>query len=125
MRAVAREPSFLRTHMNKLEAAWAWGLKANVNVERFVYEGMSLRLADGTRYTPDFFVVKKDGLIEFHETKGPVYREAARVRLHVCAEMYPEFRFLLIRQHPKVGWITTEIAGKGNERNHETRKPAG
>lgn len=60
------------------------------------YEGVRLRMADGAWYKPDFLVILTDGLIELHEVKGH-WREAARVRIKVTAELYPWFRFLVVR----------------------------
>lgn len=82
--------------MNKLELAWAAVLALNPKVRRFEFEGVKLRMADGLYYKPDFFVVMNSGLIELHETKG-FMREAARVRLLACADLYPEFQFRLIK----------------------------
>ncbi|MDT3457364.1 hypothetical protein ROV96_19500 [Stenotrophomonas pavanii] len=59
--------------MNRTEAAYAEHLRAlqavgNVQWHRF--EGMKLRLADKTFYTPDFAVMAADGVMECHEVKG-------------------------------------------------------
>jgi hypothetical protein len=71
------------------------------------YEGITLKLADGSRYTPDFFVTFP-GHIECHETKGGLFREAARVRLLVAAEQFWQFRFVLVRYVNKQ-WSFEEI----------------
>jgi len=60
-----------------------------------VFEGMRIKLAKGAYYTPDFYCLMFNGEIELHETKGH-WREAARVRIKVAAELYPEFRFVAI-----------------------------
>lgn len=59
------------------------------------YEAVTLRLADGVRYTPDFLVRLPHGRMRLVEVKGHM-REAARVRLRVAAEMYPDFTWLLV-----------------------------
>lgn len=59
------------------------------------YEGLTLKLADGVRYTPDFLVVENDGAMTLLEVKG-FMREAARLRLRIAVEMYPAFRWFLI-----------------------------
>jgi hypothetical protein len=64
------------------------------------FEEIALRLADGSWYTPDFWVKAKDDVLEFHEVKGH-WREAARVRIRVAAERYPQFRFKAFRKLPK------------------------
>lgn len=83
--------------MNKLECAYASHLEAlklagEVLWHRF--EPMKLRLANGAYYKPDFGVKLRDGSFEFHETKG-FWREAARVRIKVAAELFP-FKFIAI-----------------------------
>ena len=114
MKAIARRP---RLHgidkMNKMERHWAVILRMDASVRRAEFEGVRLRLADGTYYTPDFFVVKDSGYIEFHETKGHM-REAARVRLRVAANLYPEFTFVLITK-PKGMWQIEVIPGEGEK----------
>lgn len=96
--------------MNKLERDYAMILEAKKRtgeIREWAYESFRLKLADGAWFTPDFFVVCSDDLIEFHETKG-FMREAARVRLLVAAQMYP-FAFKLVKRTPK-GWTITEVA---------------
>ena len=102
-----------RSVMNKLEADYASYLELQVfnkNVHDYEYEAVTLRLAKGSRYTPDFMVIKADGLVEFHETKG-FWREAARVRIKVAADRFPWFRFVAIQRGKKGGpqWVTEEF----------------
>lgn len=63
------------------------------------FEGLKLRLADSTFYTPDFAVMAADGVIECHEVKG-FWRDDARVKIKVAAEQYP-FRFKAVRKRSK------------------------
>jgi hypothetical protein len=99
--------------MNKLEAAYDKYLqdrKERGEVAWYKFEGIKLRLADNTFYTPDFFVMLKNGELEAHETKG-FMQDDARVKLKVAADMYP-FRFYLIKAKPKKdggGWNITEV----------------
>ena len=70
----------------------------------------TLRLADGARYEPDYGVMLADGTLEMHECKG-FWREAARVRIKVAAELYP-FRFLAITKRKARdggGWEVEEF----------------
>jgi hypothetical protein len=72
----------------------------------FKFEGLKLRLADNTFYTPDFAVLAADGVMECHEVKGH-WTDDARVKIKIAAEMYP-FRFLAIKKAPKKdggGWV--------------------
>lgn len=84
--------------MNATERSYAEHLEQQrraKHIQSYAFECLKLRLADGTFYTPDFFVVAADGTLEIHETKG-FMREAARVRLNVAADKYP-FRFRLVK----------------------------
>jgi hypothetical protein len=65
------------------------------------FEGIKLRLADNTFYSPDFAVMLADGQLEMHEVKGH-WTDDARVKIKVAAEMYP-FRFIAIRKG-RSGW---------------------
>ncbi len=117
MRAVARSawpPGWEK--MNRLEKDWSQVLTGDAAVTSWRFEALKLRLATGAYYTPDFFVVTEDGLVELHETKGHM-REAARVRLLTAADLYPEFEFKLIRRS-KGGqsWEIAVITGAGKKR---------
>ena len=97
-----------RGEMNKSESAYAMhleGLKASGSVLWWRFEGLKLRLADSTFYTPDFAVMAQDGVIECHEVKG-FWQDDARVKIKVASEQYP-FRFLAIKARAKKaggGW---------------------
>lgn len=89
--------------MNGLEKAWSLRLDEQLHageIAAWWFEPMSLRLAKGSMYKPDFMVIDADGLVEFHETKG-FMREAAFVRLKVAAEKFPQFVFRLIKKRTK------------------------
>lgn len=71
----------------------------------FKFEGVKLRLADNTFYTPDFAVMLDNGQMEMHEVKG-FWHDDARVKIKVAAELYP-FRFLAAKPKAKKdggGW---------------------
>lgn len=99
--------------MNKTEAAYAAHLEARRRAGEIAwikFEGVKLRLADNTFYSPDFAVMGADGVLEMHEVKGFMKDDAA-VKLKVTADMYP-FRFLLVRARAKKnggGWDVTEV----------------
>ena len=89
----AYEATVLRPAMHAGEILW------------YRFEGLKLRLADNTFYTPDYAVMRTDGLIEVHEVKG-FWTDDARVKIKVAAEQYP-FRFIAVRAVPKSkggGW---------------------
>ena len=59
--------------MNDTEAAYAQTLelrKRAGEIAWYKFEGLKFRLADKTFYTPDFAVMKTNGLMECHEVKG-------------------------------------------------------
>lgn len=65
----------------------------------YKFEGLKLRLADSTFYTPDFAVMASDGVMECHEVKG-FWTDDARVKIKVAASLYP-FRFIALRKRAK------------------------
>jgi len=93
---------------NKTESAYERHLellRASGDVVWFRFEGVKLRLADNTFYTPDFTVMLADGQLECHEVKGH-WQDDARVKVKVAAEMYP-FRFVAVKAKSKKaggGW---------------------
>ena len=74
------------------------------------FEEITLRLGDDCRYTPDFWVIAEDGVLEFHECKGH-WRDDARVKIRCAAEKYPMFRFRAFRKLPKGGGWQRETFG--------------
>jgi hypothetical protein len=99
--------------LNKTEAAYQEHLKARQhegNVVWFRFEGVKLRLADKTFYTPDFAVMLADGSIELHEVKG-FWTDDARVKTKVAADQYP-FKILAVTAKTKKsggGWAIEEF----------------
>lgn len=80
---------------NKTEAAYERHLeerRAAGEVLWFRFEGLKLRLADNTFFTPDFAVMLASGQLEAHEVKG-FWHDDARVKIKIAAELYP-FRFI-------------------------------
>lgn len=87
---------------NKTEAAYEKELELQKQAGLIVwyrFEGVKLRLADNTFYTPDFAVMTANGLMEMREIKG-FWEDDARVKIKVAAEMYP-FRFIAIKPRAK------------------------
>lgn len=99
--------------MNKTEQAYAATLdncKSAGMLAWFKFEGVKLRLADNTFYTPDFAVMRTDGTMEMHEVKG-FWTDDARVKIKVAADMYP-FKFVAIKAQSKKaggGWQEEEF----------------
>jgi len=109
MRRTRYAKAFHKGHkagMNKTEQVYEGylaGLKLAGVIEDFWYEAWSLKIADDTRYTPDFIVLR-DGFIEAHEVKAgkmdkagkiiPLSEDASRIKIRVAAETFP-LRFVL------------------------------
>ncbi len=93
---------------NKTESAYETFLEARRRVGDvlwFKFEGVKLRLADNTFYTPDYAVMLANGQMEMHEVKG-FWQDDARAKIKIAAEIYP-FRFLAARPKAKKdggGW---------------------
>jgi hypothetical protein len=97
--------------MNKTEAAYAGFLemrKVDRDVLWWRYEPMNFNIASGAKYTPDFGVLTRDCQFELHEVKG-FWREAARVRIKVAAELFP-FKFIAITRAKTGGWEREEFS---------------
>ena len=83
-------------------------LQRSGQVVWFKFEGVKLRLADNTFYTPDFAVMLANGQMEMHEVKGAraIFADDAKVKVKVAAELYP-FPFVVAFPVPKSrggGW---------------------
>ena len=110
-----------RGQPNKVESAYALfldQLKQVGGVKAYRFESVTLLLAPGCRYTPDFMVWLKDGSIELHEVKtrwrnakqrGPNMTDDARVKLLTAARLYPEFNFVLAWLDGNGGWHMENI----------------
>ena len=91
------------SRMNKGEARYAQHLellRLAGEIVRWDFEDVTLRLADKTRYTPDFMVLLPNREVEFHEFKG-FWRDDARVKIKVAAERFAMFRFVAVQEIPK------------------------
>lgn len=107
---------------NKTELAYGKLLEEQMKdgaIIEYGYEGIKLRLADNTFYTPDYYVITHDLELELHEVKSarkdkksgtykPFYEQAARVKIKVAADKYPYFRFVAMAKAP-TGWIREEF----------------
>lgn len=88
--------------MNKTEGTYdahLWQRRVAGEILWHKFEGVKLRLADNTFYTPDFAVLPADGVFEIHEVKG-YWQDDARVKIKVAAALYP-FRFIALTPRAK------------------------
>lgn len=105
-RALGRLP---RGTMNKTEALYAAKLELEKRtglVVWYKFEGLKLKLADKTYYTPDFVVLNHAHELELHEVKG-FMMDDANVKLKVSAAEFP-FTFKVARYKRKQ-WEITEV----------------
>jgi hypothetical protein len=82
-------------------------------IERWWHQPIGLRLATRCFYYPDFLVMPCNGPLTLVETKGKWYRDEAKVKSKVAAEMYPCFRWLLVLREGRHGWNIREIDQTG------------
>lgn len=89
--------------MNKYESAYAKVLDARLKageITAYAFERYKLRLGQACYYTPDFMVVRADGVMEFHEVKG-FWEEDARVKIKAAADQYPHVFVAVTRPKTK------------------------
>jgi hypothetical protein len=108
--------------MNPWERAYADfldALKRSGKVRSWRFESLRFRLADGAWFKPDFAVWMIDhGLgrtvasLEIHEVKGR-WREAARVRIKVAADLNPEIPFYAVTKKDGAWSYERLVAGDG------------
>jgi len=88
--------------MNKTETEYSQLLDLQLYAREILwykFEGIKLRLADNTFYTPDYFLMLANGELECHEIKGH-WEDDARVKIKVAASMFP-FRFIALTKQAK------------------------
>ena len=99
--------------MNGTEKAYGERLKLLQHagqVAWYKFEGIKLRLADNTFYTPDYAVMLANGEMELHEVKG-FWQDDAKAKIKIAADMYP-FRFIAVKVKTKKdggGWEIEEF----------------
>ena len=111
--------------MNKTEAKYAeqlWSEKVGGMILWYEFEGITLKLADGLRYTPDFAVLRSDGLIELVDVKGRTTRatpsgerkavaysmDDSRQKVKMAASKFP-FIFSVVFPLKAGGWEREEF----------------
>jgi hypothetical protein len=99
--------------MNRTEEAYARHLQQRQQageVAWFKFEGVKLRLAANTFYSPDFVVMLSNNEIELHEVKG-FWQDDARAKIKIAADMFP-FRIVAVKVLAKKyggGWAVEEF----------------
>lgn len=83
--------------MNKTEERYSEVLNERVKsgeVLGWWFEKMTFKLADDTRFTPDFAVLLADGEMEMVDCKGWKSEDDALVKIKVAAETFPCFKWV-------------------------------
>ncbi len=109
--AKPKQPGQLRQRRgvpNKEEAAFGVVLSTWPGVKKIVFEGVTFRIANGARYTPDYFVECTDGTARCYEVKG-FRRKAAILALKVAAAQYDVFQFFIAEFDRKTGWTIERV----------------
>lgn len=65
------------------------------DIQAWAYEAVTLKLANGVRYTPDFLVLDASDKVRLEEVKGH-WRDDARVKIKVAARLFPMFTFVAL-----------------------------
>lgn len=92
--------------LNKTEKAYWEYLKLLGDVW-FGAQCITLKLADDTRYTCDFFALDKLGNLRAIEVKG-FWRDDAKVKIKVAARMFPFIQFFVAKKK-EYGWNHLEV----------------
>lgn len=102
--------------MNRTEEAYAALLQTRKLAGEIIdwgFERITFKLADNTRYTPDFVVWLMDETMELVDTKPhKVIDPKSLVKVKVAAEQFCQFRFVFEEKLPKKlggGWKRTEF----------------
>jgi hypothetical protein len=112
-------PRVVGLKLNKLETRFAEMLRESPLVSRWYPQAVKLRLAGTTSYTPDFFVILRDGRQAMVETKGWL-REDAAIKIKVAADMYPCWDWYLVYAGNGHAWRVREVTSRGIGR-HDIR----
>jgi len=96
-------PRHVAGEMNGMEKRYAAHLEARRMCGEIIgwkFEAIKLKLARATFFNPDFLVIALNYRLELHETKGHMEDDAA-VKTKLVAEMFPEFRIVIVRYDRK------------------------
>lgn len=70
-------------------------MKLTGEIGEYRFEAVTLRLANGLRYTPDYHSINGNGVTVFWEVKGAHIRDDALPKLKMAASCYPKYEFFL------------------------------
>jgi hypothetical protein len=92
--------------LNKTEAAFLESLE-HTGHDTIHVQAITLTLANGVRYTPDFVCTTTGGSVYAYEVKG-FMRDDAAVKIKVAAKEYPWISFCLVVKR-KGGWSHQQV----------------
>lgn len=101
--------------MNRTEAEYSLLLDQQKQLGQIIdykFHPLRVRLADHTYYEVDFLVLHGDMKLAIHETKGGYVTDKGQLKIKLCAEVLPWFRFLKCTKLPKKnggGWKIEEF----------------
>ena len=91
--------------LNTLETAFLDWLQGRNPTVKFHAQSVTIKIANGCRYSPDFVAKMPDGEIHAWETKGPHAFDGALEKLKMAASVYPEIHFWLVsRDKATAAW---------------------
>lgn len=102
----AIQPSTNEAKLNKTERAYLAYLRFE-NHPFIGIQNITLKLADDTRYTPDFILITSDTKLQAHEVKG-FWRDDAKVKIKVAARQFPFVEFIVVMKS-KSGWTFESV----------------
>ena len=101
-----------RREPNKTEAAYrAEVLDRRGDLASIYYEGLTLRMANAHRYTPDWVVVTAAGRIECHEVKGGYAlhsQQRARLAFDQVRVEFPSIVWVWATRDSNGGWRVSD-----------------
>jgi len=92
--------------LNKTERAYLAFLRSR-RVRWIGIQNITLKLADDTRYTPDFWTIDDCNMLNAIEVKG-FFRDDAKVKLKVAARQFPFVTFWVVRRDG-TGWTNEHV----------------
>jgi hypothetical protein len=100
-------PTTDEAKLNKTERTYLAYLRGTNSGAWIGVQNITLKLADDTRFTPDFSVVNHDGEMRLIDVKG-FQREDALIKIKVAARLFPFCRFVIVKRDGS-GWNHQDV----------------
>jgi hypothetical protein len=98
--------------LNKTERAFLAHLQTQFNPRWIYSQAVTLQIANGCRYTPDFLIFVGQDIdnlqLRAYEVKG-FMRDDAAVKIKVAARAFPAIRFFLATKRKGGGWVVEPV----------------